>query len=190
MWWCVQARAGAGTERCKAGGAAQARRRVKGGATSPWGCVAAAACCGAVLRPMIGMRPPRQTGMALGERLKAAWKWAAVLGQVEVYGWQKLNVRCAPIPFVTSEQAFRVEPRHERQENLTRGTVEGQRECLFGWEWEQSESWPDDHANSPISKWLCETNQWPNQLQDTQTGRLFQLSHRDHRSNGPPTVKR
>lgn len=31
--------------------------------------------------------------MALAERLKAAWEWAAVLGQVEVYGWQRLDMR-------------------------------------------------------------------------------------------------
>ena len=35
----------------------------------------------------------RQTGVQLGGRLKAAWEWAAVLGQVEVYGWQKLDIR-------------------------------------------------------------------------------------------------
>ncbi len=36
----------------------------------------------------------RQTGVALGERLKVAWEWAAVLGQVEIYGWQTLDIRC------------------------------------------------------------------------------------------------
>jgi hypothetical protein len=38
----------------------------------------------------------RQTGAPLGERLKSAWEWAAVLGQVEVYGrsWRKLDIRC------------------------------------------------------------------------------------------------
>jgi hypothetical protein len=39
-----------------------------------------------------------QTDVGLGKRFKAAaWKWAAVLGQVEVYGWQKLNMRCSPL---------------------------------------------------------------------------------------------
>ena len=36
----------------------------------------------------------RQTGVALGERLKAAWEWAAVMGQLEIYGWQTLDIRC------------------------------------------------------------------------------------------------
>ncbi len=40
------------------------------------------------------VRLTRQTGEALGQRLKTAWEWAAVIGQVEVYGWQKLDVRC------------------------------------------------------------------------------------------------
>jgi hypothetical protein len=35
----------------------------------------------------------RQTGTALGHRLKAAWEWAAVLGQVEVFGWAGLDLR-------------------------------------------------------------------------------------------------
>ena len=34
------------------------------------------------------------TGVELGERFKAAWELAAVMGQVQVYGWQKLIVRC------------------------------------------------------------------------------------------------
>jgi hypothetical protein len=34
--------------------------------------------------------PTRQTGVLL---LKTAWEWAAVLGQVEVHGWQKLDMR-------------------------------------------------------------------------------------------------
>ncbi len=38
---------------------------------------------------------PLQAG-ALGKRLKAAWEWAAVVGQVEVYGWTRLDVRCRP----------------------------------------------------------------------------------------------
>jgi hypothetical protein len=33
-------------------------------------------------------------GVALGERLKEAWEWAAVMGQVELYGWKTLNMRC------------------------------------------------------------------------------------------------
>jgi hypothetical protein len=38
----------------------------------------------------------RQTGVKLGVRLKASWEWAAVMGQVEVYGWQTFDVRyCA-----------------------------------------------------------------------------------------------
>ncbi len=38
----------------------------------------------------------RQTGIKLGVRLKAAWEWAAVMGQVEVYGWQTFDVRYCP----------------------------------------------------------------------------------------------
>jgi hypothetical protein len=34
------------------------------------------------------------TGVDLGERFKAAWELAAVMGQVQVYGWQSLIVRC------------------------------------------------------------------------------------------------
>ena len=34
------------------------------------------------------------TGVELGERFKAAWELAAVMGQVQVYGWQTLIVRC------------------------------------------------------------------------------------------------
>ena len=41
-----------------------------------------------------GRRAARQAGAQLGERLKAGWEWAAVLGQVEVHGWTKLDVRC------------------------------------------------------------------------------------------------
>ncbi len=37
-----------------------------------------------------------QAGADLGERLKAEWEWAAVLGQVEVYGWTSLNILCHP----------------------------------------------------------------------------------------------
>jgi len=33
-----------------------------------------------------------KTGVALGKRLKAAWEWAALLGQVEVYGWRSLDI--------------------------------------------------------------------------------------------------
>ncbi len=36
-----------------------------------------------------------QAGVALGERLKAVWEWAAVLGQVEVYGWETVELRFA-----------------------------------------------------------------------------------------------
>ena len=36
----------------------------------------------------------RQAGVALGERVKAGWEYAAVLGQVEVYGWSRLDARC------------------------------------------------------------------------------------------------
>jgi hypothetical protein len=39
-----------------------------------------------------------QTGVPLGERLKEAWEWAAVMGQVELYGWQKLDMWCCPSP--------------------------------------------------------------------------------------------
>jgi hypothetical protein len=35
-----------------------------------------------------------QAGANLGERLKAGWEWAVVLGQVEVYGWTTLDMRC------------------------------------------------------------------------------------------------
>ena len=34
-----------------------------------------------------------QAGVALGERFKAAWEWVAVLGQVELYGWDKVDLR-------------------------------------------------------------------------------------------------
>ncbi len=34
----------------------------------------------------------------LGEQLKVAWEWMAVLGQVEVYGWKELDVRCCAYP--------------------------------------------------------------------------------------------
>ena len=37
-----------------------------------------------------------QTGVKLGVRLKAAWEWAALMGQVEVYGWQTFDVRYFP----------------------------------------------------------------------------------------------
>ncbi len=37
--------------------------------------------------------PTRQIGAVLGQRLKEAWEWSAVLGQVEVYGWRTLDVR-------------------------------------------------------------------------------------------------
>ena len=40
-----------------------------------------------------GVGGTRQSGVALGQRLKTAWEWAAVLGQVEVYGWQRLDLR-------------------------------------------------------------------------------------------------
>ncbi len=42
---------------------------------------------------MQGLTLGWQSGVALGQRVKA-WEWAAVLGQVEVYGWDKLDVRC------------------------------------------------------------------------------------------------
>ncbi len=41
-----------------------------------------------------GRLAARQAGKPLGERVKAAWEWAAVLGQVEVYGWTRLDIRC------------------------------------------------------------------------------------------------
>jgi hypothetical protein len=37
----------------------------------------------------------QSTGMELGQRFNAAWELAAVMGQVEVFGWQTLNVRCS-----------------------------------------------------------------------------------------------
>ena len=40
----------------------------------------------------------RQTGAALGGRLKAAWEWGAVLGQVEFYGWNTLDIWYRPAP--------------------------------------------------------------------------------------------
>jgi hypothetical protein len=43
------------------------------------------------------MRLTGQVGVTLGERLKSAWEWAAVLGQVEVYGWDKVDLRFAMI---------------------------------------------------------------------------------------------
>ncbi len=52
----------------------------------------------------------RQTGVALGQRLKAAWEWAAVMGQLEIYGWQTLDIRCLSPPhapqFTCWEQPF------------------------------------------------------------------------------------
>ena len=39
-----------------------------------------------------------QASAPLGGRLKAKWEWAAVLGQVEVYGWKTLDVRCRSRP--------------------------------------------------------------------------------------------
>ncbi len=39
-------------------------------------------------------RAARQAGVDLGVWVKAEWEWAAVLGQVEVHGWTKLDVRC------------------------------------------------------------------------------------------------
>ena len=42
---------------------------------------------------LTGLGGTRQSGVALGQRLKTAWEWAAVLGQVEVYGWQRLDLR-------------------------------------------------------------------------------------------------
>jgi hypothetical protein len=34
----------------------------------------------------------------LGERLKTRWEWAAVLGQVEIFAWDTLNLRSARPP--------------------------------------------------------------------------------------------
>ena len=40
-------------------------------------------------------RPCPQEGGALGDRLREAWEWDAVLEQVAGFGWTKLDVRCA-----------------------------------------------------------------------------------------------
>ena len=42
---------------------------------------------------LTGLGGTGQSGVGLGQRLKTAWEWAAVLGQVEVYGWQRLDLR-------------------------------------------------------------------------------------------------
>jgi hypothetical protein len=41
-----------------------------------------------------GRLTARQAGEQLWKRVKTGWEWAAVLAQVEIYGWTRLNMRC------------------------------------------------------------------------------------------------